>query len=99
MKRLILIAALAVTACAPGPAPEPIVRLVEVKVPIPVPCDITVNRHDVDIRPIIQAADDHLNRVEIVLDALAYALAQRDAERAALDTCRRTGPHPDPGQS
>lgn len=97
MKRLVLIAALAVTACAPRPAPEPIVRTVTVEVPIPVPCDITVDRNDVDIRPLIQAAADMLGRVEILLDGLEYVTAQRDAERAALDTCRRTGPPPDPG--
>lgn len=97
MKRLILIAALAVTACAPKPAPEPIVRTVEVRVPIPIPCDIAVDRNDVVIAPMIQSAADMLGRVEILLDALEYVTAQRDAERAALDTCRRTGPPPDPG--
>ncbi|MBB5747413.1 hypothetical protein [Brevundimonas variabilis] len=95
MKRLVLIAALAATACAPRPAPEPVVRTVTVNVPVPVPCDVSVDRNDVDIRPLIQAAGDHLNRVEIVLDALAYTLAQRDAERAALDTCRRANHPPD----
>lgn len=56
---------------------------------VPVPCDVTVDRDDVDIWPFIQAAGYHLNRVEVVLDALASALAQRDAEQAAFDTCRR----------
>lgn len=97
MKRLVLIAALAVTACAPRPAPEPIVRTVTVNVPVPVPCDVAVDRNDVQIAPMIRAAPDILARVEILIDYAEYLAGLLEVERKALDTCRSAGPPPDPG--
>lgn len=99
MKRLILLSVLAVAACAPRPAPEPIVRTIRVEVPVPVPCDVDVVENDVDLAPLIRAAGDHLARVELVLDALAYVTAQRDSERTARKACQTAPPprRPDPG--
>jgi hypothetical protein len=82
--------ALALSACAPKTVE--VVRLVEVKVPVPVPCNVPVAENDVDIAPIIRAGVDHLARVEVLIDAYEYVLAQRDAERAARKACNAVGP-------
>jgi hypothetical protein len=82
--------ALALSACAPKTVE--VVRTVTVSVPVPVPCDVQVVENDVDLAPLVRAADGILPRVEIVLDALEYVTAQRDAERAARKACNAVGP-------
>jgi len=89
--RWIAIAAVVLLAgCAPKTVE--IVRLVEVKTPVPVPCDVQVVENDVDLAPLVRSADGILPRVEIVLDALEYVTAQRDAERAARKACNAVAP-------
>jgi len=90
MKGICLVAALVLTGCAPKTVE--VVRLVEVKVPVPVPCNIPVAENDVDLAPLVRSADGILPRVEIVLDALEYVTAQRDAERAARKACNAPAP-------
>jgi hypothetical protein len=89
--RWISIAAVVLLAgCAPKTVE--VVRTVTVSVPVPVPCNIPVAENDVDLAPLVRAADGILPRVEIVLDALEYVTAQRDAERAARKACNAVGP-------
>jgi len=90
MRWICLVAALVLAGCAPKTVE--VVRTVTVSVPVPVPCNIPVAENDVDLAPLVRAADGILPRVEIVLDALEYVTAQRDAERAARKACNAVGP-------
>jgi hypothetical protein len=90
MRWIALAAVVLLAGCAPKTVE--IVRTVTVSVPVPVPCDVQVVENDVDLAPLVRAADGILPRVEIVLDALEYVTAQRDAERAARKACNTPAP-------
>jgi hypothetical protein len=93
MKRVILLALLALCGCAttPPPVPEPIITTVEVKVPVTVPCvPDGYNKKApayVDSDPALKAAADAAERYQLLWGGRAQRIARERENEAALAGC------------
>ena len=92
MKRVVILAALALASCAAGPKspPDPVVQLVEVKVPIPVACAPDIGPEPVyaDTAEAIALAPDIYARTVLLLAGRVQRIARDQVKSAALDACR-----------
>lgn len=93
MKKLIILAALALGACGGRvtmPPPEPIIRTVEVKVPVAVPCKALADMGDETAYPdapaALQAAANIFDRVSLLLQGRVL----RDARLAEYQAAKRS---------
>ena len=98
MKRLIILAVLALAACAPKPPVERIV-VQEVKIPVPVPCDPQIGPEPLyaDNPEALAAAPDILEAVRLRAIGRFERIARDLVKTAALDGCRSAGPPANPG--
>lgn len=88
MKRLAMIAALALASCAKPIPPEPIVRTMTVQVPVPVPCAVDVPDPDYsDTDEALRNASDLFERVKLLLAGRLERDAHDQTEKAARAAC------------
>lgn len=88
MKRLAILAALALAGCGTTKPPEPIIRTVEVRVPVPVPCVIDVLEPVYSDTPeALRAAPDIFERVKLLMAGRMERAEFDNIERAARQAC------------